>query len=267
MPDSNLQTEHNLQSFVENDKAKETWRKVLKKLAEISPVTIDVERVEKTQGIKLYRGTSICDVVYAILEKDGELISPLSYPDNKMEEDLGTIMTDEIAVSVSVANDQIEVQHLLKKKYKWMAETTGLSIDEVNKIGGLWQPIILELTNNIPELYVESHYGEIWSKKPVNILRGALSEKSMDQIFNITGINIKQLQLNPVDFQPDSVIEEMILQSEEMNQKLWEESILDEAITPDEQVETYWDQARENEIENQSAEYFSHEWQEWTDSE
>ncbi len=230
--------------------AKENWQECLKKLSQISPETLDDEKIDVSEGIKLFRGTSICDILYAVLENGGKLVSPLSYSyyEQVAEDNLGTILTDSIVEAVNHANKQLMDSDLRTKKIKWMASATGLSEDEVARIGGLWQPVLLEITKHIPQLEVENHYAEIWTKKPINILRGSVSEKTMEFIIKLIGINIRELQSEPIKPLADEEIEEMIRLSDKTNEMLWENVVPDDSILPDEIIDDYWDEERRRQL-------------------
>ncbi len=254
MPDTNIQTEQLSEAISAIEKAKPEWRDVLKKLADVKPEIIDPKKFEHTPGTKLFRGTSVCDILYAILEKEGELISPLSYPDNDMTNDLGTIMTGMTGEAINAANNQLIVPHLLENKYEWMAKTTGLTADEVKKIAGLWQPIVVELTNNIPDLYVEDHYGEIWSREPINILKGAISDKSMEDVFSLTGINIKAMQKQTESYQSDRRIDNLIRLSLLKHNRMIDDGAQDEPFIDESHIEEYWKEVEKSQLEEQYKE-------------
>jgi len=228
--------------------AKEIWKKSLGKLAEITAKALEADELITSTGTKLFRGTAVCDVLYAILEKDGELISPLSYladVEPQITDSLGTIMTNNVAEAVALANNQIKSDDVAEKKYRWMSEVTGLTVQDVKQIGGLWQPVVLELTSNIPDLWVEGKNAEIWTKQPINILEGALSDKTIKDLTAIIGIDLKDLQRPAKIKQSDEEIDRIIKLSEIMNEYLWEKSITDEVIHPDIDLDEYWKEEAE----------------------
>lgn len=262
------QTTEYSEKNAETPKVKESWKKVLETLRDKEPQLLDSEREEEAVSteVRLFRGTQICDILYAVLENKGKLVSPLSGPDPVERHASGvpgTIITEEVGMAVSVANNQIEKSSILEKKYQWMSTVTGLPIEEVKMIRGLWQPILLEITNHIPPLWVEDHYQEIWTTHPINILKGALSVRTMNRIKEITGLDLESIQQAPTEFVSDSRIERIIAVRKTKDQRSWERAIQDSALTPepldlgtdgdimdeDFRTEEYWEEERRRQLE------------------
>lgn len=236
--DDEVLTEKPIEGLI-GERAKESWRGYLLKLTSIKPEKLNLEKIAISENIRLFRGTSICDVLYAILEKNGRMISPLSYSyyEPIPEKTMGTILTDNLAEAVSVANSQLIEDDVLQKKIAWMSSVIGMSKEELIRVGGLWQPIVLEITNNIPRLEVENHYAEIWSTKPINLLEGSISEQSMVLLRDHFGIDILSRQRKRTESLSDFVISNIIRECKLKQEILWEQAIPDESIWPIEEID------------------------------
>lgn len=179
-----------------------TWHRLLERLQNIDPRPLDQDRFIPSSEAVFFRGTSLADIAYALLESKGDLISPYRYKvnradgygDESVQETKGTIVTPRIAEAVLYANQQLQDKRILEKKQLWLGKNLNIEPGQIAEIKGLWQPFLLEFSNHIPGLVVERHFGELWTKIPVNLFYQEVTTRSLEELDQLLGTELIKQQ-------------------------------------------------------------------------